>query len=286
MARVERVERVLEDHLQAGNRPVVAPLHGQVCEVDVAKLDLAAGRVLEPHQHFREGRLAAAGFADNGDRLRLVGAERDLLVCLDGLLGAEQQRSAAFDRVVLRQILDAEDDFAGSHRLAIDRFRLGHIPIDLAEAHAAHEVARTRLRLQHRQGNLIAAPGDEVVAARREVAAHRPCMGQRQLAADRDERPRILIGARQRDGVEKATRIGMAHLVEHAAYVAGFHRLAGVHDSKAMAGLENEAEIVRDVDERGAELGGDLLDELDDPRLDRDVESGGRLVEQKQLGLR
>jgi len=67
--RVERVERVLEDHLQTGDGAVVAPLHRQVGEIDVAELDLAAGRVLEPHPHLREGRLAAAGFADDGDRL-------------------------------------------------------------------------------------------------------------------------------------------------------------------------------------------------------------------------
>src|SRR5205807_2430412 len=40
MARVERVERVLEDHLQARDRPVVAALHRQVGEVDIAELDL------------------------------------------------------------------------------------------------------------------------------------------------------------------------------------------------------------------------------------------------------
>ena len=63
-------------------------------------------------------------------------------------------------------------------------------------------------------------------------------------------------------------------------------RLARIHDGDAVAGLEDQAEIVRDVDHRGAEFRGDLLDQLDDAGLDRDVERGGRLVEQQQLRVR
>ena len=125
-----------------------------------------------------------------------------------------------------------------------------------------------------------------MVAARPEIAALRPLVRQRQLARDGDQRPRILVGAGQRDGAEQPLRIGVAHPVEHVLDLAGLHRLAGIHDGDAVAGFEDEAEIVRHEDHRRAELLAEPLDQFDDAGLDRHVERGRRLVEQKQRRLR
>ena len=83
MARVERVERVLEHHLQVahGLRPPL--LHRHLAQILVVEHDLALGRGLEAEQDLGEGRLAAAGFADQGHGLGLAGDEVDLLVGLD-----------------------------------------------------------------------------------------------------------------------------------------------------------------------------------------------------------
>ena len=59
-------------------------------------------------------------------------------------------------------------------------------------------------------------------------------------------------------------------------------RLAGVHHADAVAGLQDQAQIVADIDDRRAETLGKLGDQLDDAGFDRDVERRRRLVEQQQ----
>ena len=54
----------------------------------------------------------------------------------------------------------------------------------------------------------------------------RPVARQGQLPADRHQRMRVAVGARQRDRGEQPARIGMAHVVEHLLDAAEFDRLA------------------------------------------------------------
>ena len=53
---------------------------------------------------------------------------------------------------------------------------------------------------------------------------------------------------------------------------------AGVHHGDAVRGLGDHAHVVRDQHHRGAVLAAQPLQQLDDLRLDRDVERRGRLV--------
>ncbi len=96
----------------------------------------------------------------------------------------------------------------------------------------------------------------------------------------------MAVGAGQRDGVEQAARVRVAHLVEHLLDGAELDRLARIHHHDLVAGLEDEAEIVGDVDHRGAEAFGDVLDEFDHAGFHGDVERGGRLVQKQQLRVR
>ena len=57
-----------------------------------------------------------------------------------------------------------------------------------------------------------------------------------------------------------------------------------MHDD-AVDGLGDDAEVVGDHDQAHAGLGLDVLDELQDLRLDGDVERGGRLVGDQHVGL-
>jgi len=75
-ATVKRRVRVLEDHLHL---PPERP-HGRPAEmrdVPAAELDMAGNRFVEPHRGLAEGRLAAAGFPDEAQRLALGHIERD-----------------------------------------------------------------------------------------------------------------------------------------------------------------------------------------------------------------
>ena len=58
--------------------------------------------------------------------------------------------------------------------------------------------------------------------------------------------------------------------------------VAGVHDDDLVAGLGDDAEIVRDEQQRHAELASQPRQQLEDLRLDGDVERGGRLVGDEQ----
>ena len=59
--------------------------------------------------------------------------------------------------------------------------------------------------------------------------------------------------------------------------------MTGIHDGDVMGEAGDDAEIVRDPDDGGAELGLQPLDELDDLRLDRHVERRRRLVGDDQF---
>jgi hypothetical protein len=137
------------------------------------------------------------------------------------------------------------------------------------------------LDVDHRDLGRVAHAFHEMVAARREIAAARTLLRQRQLPGNGDQRPRVLVRARQRDRAEQALRIGMAHLVEDVVDIAGFHRLARIHHRDPVAGLQDQAEIVRHEDHRRAEFLAEPLDQFDDTGLHRHVERGGGFVEKK-----
>ena len=59
---------------------------------------------------------------------------------------------------------------------------------------------------------------------------------------------------------------------------------AGVHDQDVVRELGHHPEIVRDDDDRGAELLLQIRDEVEDLRLHRDIQRGGGLVGDQQPG--
>ena len=77
----------------------------------------------------------------------------------------------------------------------------------------------------------------------------------------------------------------MAGLREETVGAAGLHEHAGVHHVHALAHAGDDAEVVRDHDQRRVALGDEGLQDLEDLRLDRHVESGRRLVGDQQLRL-
>ncbi len=193
-------------------------------------------------------------------------------------------RAPDVDLVVFAQPVDGQDRLAdlGRQRALLARRR--RVPGDLAHAQAAAVMPGVDAR--HVDALRVAAAGDEIAAARPEIAARRPLVRQREIAGNGDQRPRVLVRAGQRDRAEQRLGVGVPHAVEHFGDGAGLHRLAGIHDADAVAGLQHQPEIVGDEQHRGAALAPQLLDQLDDAGLDRDVERGGRLVEDEEAGPR
>ena len=77
----------------------------------------------------------------------------------------------------------------------------------------------------------------------------------------------------------------MARAGEEAVGRRGLHLLPGIHDADAVADLVGGAEVVRGEEHGHAALPRELTQQLQDLRLDRDVERGRRLVGDDELGL-
>jgi hypothetical protein len=88
-----------------------------------------------------------------------------------------------------------------------------------------------------------------------------------------------------RDGGHEAQRVGMRGLVDHLVHRADLGDAAGVHHRHAVAGLGDHAHVVSDQHDGCVMLAADALEQLDDLRLDRDVERRRRLVRNDQLRL-
>ena len=153
----------------------------------------------------------------------------------------------------------------------------------------------------------LIAPGmearDEMIRARPRAArgpstARSSARGQRganaQAAASSRERrdaARDLLQpprdrpARARHRAEQADRVRMLRLREQLVHRRLLGLPAGVHDKHAVGDIGDDAEVVRDQDDRGAEPLADVADQVEDPGLDRHVERGRRLVRDQDLRI-
>ena len=120
-------------------------------------------------------------------------------------------------------------------------------------------------------------------SARRSGSASKLRGERRHLAADHRE----LAGAplRRRQRVEQLLRIRMLRRAQEGLALGELDDLAGVHDRHAVRHLRDDAEVVGDQQQRHAALGLQLRQQVEDLRLDGDVERGGRLVGDQHLGL-
>ena len=78
---------------------------------------------------------------------------------------------------------------------------------------------------------------------------------------------------------------GWSGVAEQRLDVGVLDDLAGVHDGDPVAHLGDHAEVVGDEDDRRPGLVAQVPHQVEDLRLDRDVEGGRRLVGDEQLGL-
>ncbi len=128
----------------------VALLDGDLLDVAVVEQDLALGGGLQPHQHLGEGRLAAARFADDGQRFGFARLEAERLVGLDHLLVAAAEQRVGRHLVVFLQVVHLQDHVADL-ALLLDRGQLQRrLPVDLVEFQAARGMAVVAGHLLHR----------------------------------------------------------------------------------------------------------------------------------------
>ena len=84
---------------------------------------------------------------------------------------------------------------------------------------------------------------------------------------------------------EQADRVRVPRMGEECSRRCLLDDPAGIHHGDVVAGLGHHAEIVRDEQDRRAEPLPQIGEQVEDLSLDRDIERGGRLVGDDEIGL-
>ena len=137
----------------------------------------------------------------------------------------------------------------------------------LAHGEALGEVLHLQERAFVRRG-IVFTRGNQVL------------VGDQHLADRREPLARRHVEARHR--AHQRLQIGMLRLAEDVLDAAGFHHAAAVHHDHLGRHVGDHAEIVRDEQHRHAQFALQVADQLQDLRLDGDVERGGRLIGNQQ----
>ena len=123
-----------------------------------------------------------------------------------------------------------------------------------------------------------------IAAARRERAAlQRPGRVGR-TPGDRRQR-RVRRGIELRDRRQQRLGVGHAHLLEQRGRRRALDDAAGIHHRDLVGAAGDDAEIVGDEDHRHVPAALLARQQVEDLRLDRDVERRGRLVGDQELRL-
>ena len=251
-------------------------------QVDAVEGDLALRRLAQPDQRAPGRALAAAGLADQPERLAATDGERDAVDRLhrpDGLL-----EDARADREVDLEVLDLDQVVLGR------RARLG--PVRHRRGHAIHPsgwVAQQRARWPW------ASRSVSIGSCSRQMSRTYGQRGLKRQASGgeistggipsivRSFSPRTSSSCGSES--QQAPRVRHARLLEQLVHRGGLDDPARVHDVDAIAHAGGDAEVVGDHQDGRAELVGELLDQLEDLGLDGHVERGRGLVGEDELGV-
>ncbi len=124
---------------------------------------------------------------------------------------------------------------------------------------------------------------DGLRASRLERAPRDPGDQTRRLTGNRREATSRQIGARNR--LQQSSRVRVGWLAEQGPARRHFHGPACVHHDHLVGHFSDDAEVVRDQDDRRAEFPLHAAEQPDDLRLHRHVEGRGRLVGHQQARI-
>jgi hypothetical protein len=295
---VQSGQGVLEDHLQVAAQclavtaleaPDVPAEHGD-------RPGLPAGQVQDLQ---KGGGLAAAGLPDQSQGFALADVEADAVHRPDGA-DLPLEHRALHQREVLDQAVDLQNrrPFLPGHlshcrRLRRLRYRvdlggdqgaaLGHFVAAVAGGEVAAVVRRVGLRREQlRLGLAAAVHGDGATCLER--AAERQVVQRGRVAVDGSEDV-LPVVIEPGDRAQQADGVGHARRVVDLVHRTGLDRSARVHHLDPVGESGHHPEVVGDHDDGGA---GDLLsglEDIQDLRLDGDVQSGGRLVGDDHFGV-
>src|SRR5437762_2566503 len=130
----------------------------------------------------------------------------------------------------------------------------------------------------------LRAGSDRVAAARAKHAAARRIGRARDIALQDDALAALLrVGIWNRR--QQRLRIGMPRRLADLPSGTDLHDLAEIHDGDPVRDMAHHGDVVGDEKKRKAKLLLELLQQIDDLRLDGDVERGDRLIGHDELGI-
>ena len=136
------------------------------------------------------------------------------------------------------------------------------------------------------RGILCSTRLDDHWAARAEATTRRWVRGAGQVAAENDALAGALdIGVGDRYGGKECAAVRMGCRVKNALPARRLDDAAKIHYGDLIADMTDDRQIVGDEDVGEAELPLQFLQEIDDLRLDREVERGDRLITDDQFGI-
>ena len=242
----------------------------QVVDAPAVEHHLAVGDVEQPQDGLADRGLAAARLADQRQRLALADRERD---AVDGVhVAAHGAEKAAGYGEVLLEVADLEEGRA--HAVTASRaawWQATQCPAALSSS-AGAACRQTSVACAQRPAKT--QPRMRLIEAR-----DQPRDLREPLAVARQRRAEL------RHGAEQALRVGVPGPRKQLASRRLLDLAARVHDDDVLGHLGDDAQIVRDEHDRRADAALELAHQIEDLRLHGDVERGGRLVGDQQLGI-
>ena len=133
-------------------------------------------------------------------------------------------------------------------------------------------------------GCLLLAAGHAVGAAGVELAALGR-VGGRGNGAFQHDAVHLDRRVRHGNGGEERLRVGVERITEDVRFRAVFHQVAEIHDADRVGDMLNHGQIVADEEIRQLVLILQLVEQVDDLRLNGHIERGDRLVADNELGI-
>ena len=219
--RVERGERVLEDHLHApAQRPQLRLAERR--DVLPVELDAPGGRLVQADDRPPDRRLPAARLADEPERLAALDRQRDAVDGLD-VADVPVEHDPALDREVDLEIVDLDERLAHATR------RLSGARHSSSGTGLKHATVVPRLDLRERRHSCSRESGTSYGSAARTGTPRAP-------SACRAASPSIGCSARParcveaRDELQQAERVRVPRPLEDLVGRARLHEHAAVHD--------------------------------------------------------
>ena len=135
------------------------------------------------------------------------------------------------------------------------------------------------------EGGVFGAGGDREGTAGAEAAAFGPGAGIGRLTLDGDQAAVLSLGVNAGGGVQERPGVGVARVGQQFFGGAFLYHFASIHHQHARADIGDDTEVVADQDDGGTEIGVELAQQVEDLRLDGDVERGGGFVGDQQGGF-